>query len=163
MKNIQLFLGLFLLLFLASCSKKAYPETAEVTLIDGNNQGTVTVKAFGYGNNKYDAEVDAFRTALNTIFYTGFPGNDLVQDLRSPMYETMPKTESTFFQKFYTDKKYLTFVTAQLPIVEQPKRIKSKTLELRGKLCVEKQFTLNYRALRDYLLDQNQIRKGFSY
>lgn len=163
MKNTQILIGLFLLFLLASCSKKVYPDTAEVSIIDGNNAGTATFVAFGYGNNKYEAEVDAFKTAFNTMFYNGFPGNDVVQDLRSPFFDTMPKSESTFMTNFYKDRKYLTFVTSQQPAVNQPKRIKSKQLELRGKLCVQKQFTLNYKALKSFLEDQNQLRKGFSY
>jgi hypothetical protein len=159
MKNF-LFLLISLLLS-AHCAKKSYPETAEVRYAGKDAPGTVRLIARGYGDDKYKAEADAFRTAFTTIFYRGLPATDFV-DLQKPLFDRQPGSEPEWLRKFYADRTYLSFITQQGE-VQKGNRQKSSQYEIRGKMSVEKTMTLNYVALRKYLEDQKVLRQGFSY
>lgn len=109
MKN---FLFAFLGLLLLHCSQKTYPETAEVRYVGKGAPGTVRLVARGYGEDKYKAEADAFRTALTTIFYRGLPSADFV-DLQKPLFDRQPASEPEWLRRFYADRTYLSFITQQ--------------------------------------------------
>jgi uncharacterized short protein YbdD (DUF466 family) len=163
MKKIILLLTLTTFILLDSCSKKLYPETAEATITGGTENGTVSISAYGYANNTEAAELDAFRTALNTLFYIGFPDNSYVGDLKKPFFDKEPNTESEFFKNFYESKKFLTYVTSQKKAEIVKDRAAAKYSNTKGKTCVRKEMTINYKSLRKYFEDQNVLRKGFSY
>jgi|GEM_PF-1449659 len=161
MKQYLIFSLSFSLLMAAACTKKAYPETAEVRYLGKDAPGTVRLAARGYGEDKYKAEADAFRTAFTTIFYRGILSADFV-DLQRPLFDKQPASEPEFLRKFYAERTYLSFITQQGE-VEKGNRGKSSQYEMRGKILVEKTMTINYVALRKHLEDQKVLRQGFSY
>lgn len=146
-----------------SCSKKMYPDTAEAKIIGGNDSGIVTITAYGYAPIVKEAELDAIRTAFQNLFYIGFPDNGYVSNLKTPFFDREPNEESDFFKTFYSSKKYLTYITNQSKAVEVKNKTSPRLIEAKGILCVKKELTINYKALRKYLEDQNVLRKGFSY
>ncbi len=153
----KLFAGLLCLSLLAcSGSKSTYPQTAEVTFVSSPNTGVVMVNAMGYGQTDKDAEQDAFVTAFNTILFKGLPA---FGGLRKPMIDDESKARSehaTYFKKFFGDRGYLGYVTAQQPPVAAGKSDDKKNKR------VQKSITINYESLRTNLEKEGVIRKfGF--
>ncbi len=150
------------LLFI-TCSKKLYFDSAEATIVGGSENGIVSISSYGYANNEEEAELDALKMAFNSLFYIGFVGNNYVSDLKKPFFDGEPNSESDFFMKFYESKKFLSYVTNQKNAEVVKDRSSVKYSNSKGKICVKKEITINYKSLRKYLEDQGVLRKGFSF
>lgn len=157
-RKIYYFSGLLLLTLLGfSCKTKQVPSTSQVTFIRQSLPGTVTLSALGYGDNKAEAETDAFRTAISTICYRGLPG---VNDLQRAWFDDSSTENSSYWASFYQDRKYLTFITSQEAATTHQQAKSSMKL---AKVAVEKEMTINYKSLRQQLENDGMLRVAFSY
>jgi hypothetical protein len=150
-------IGLLLaIVLLTNCGKKVYPPTAETTYLSNPNPGVVSITAVGYGSTEKEAEYDGFITGFETILFKGLPA---FGSLSSAMIKDEAKARSehqAFFKQFFESRGYLQFV------VEQGVMAKLGKSDQPGKIRVQKNFSINYDALRKKLEQEGVIRK-FGY
>lgn len=144
---------IILLLLSFSCSIKTIP-TAEVNFLSGND-GTITMRAIGIGSNQEDAIIDAEKNAFNVIFFRGIPESEQKIALIGTNETEEKEKHKEYFDKFYKEKRYKTFVMSSVPTSDL---IKHKG----GKKSISVDVKINLVALRKDLEQFNIIRK-FGY
>jgi hypothetical protein len=153
LKKLSALFILISLLITSSCSKKTLP-TSEVNFLSGND-GTITMRAIGIGANQQDASSEAEKNAINVLFFRGLPESEQKVALIGTNESEELEKHKQYFEKFYTQKRYKTFIMSSIPISEFAKQnggIKSLTLDVK----------VNLVALRKDLEQNNIIRKfGF--
>lgn len=136
-----------------SCSKKTFP-TSEVNYLSGND-GTITMRAIGNGTNQQEAINEAEKNAINVLFFRGLPESEQKIALIGTNESEEIENHKQYFEKFYVQKRYKTFIMSSIPVSEFAKQngdIKSLTLDIK----------VNLVALRKDLEQNNIIRKfGF--
>jgi hypothetical protein len=146
---------LFAILVVSSvgCSKKTLP-TSEVNFLSGNS-GTITMRAIGNGQKEQDGISDAERNAFNVILFRGLPESEQKTALvGTNEAEELAKNKS-YFDKFYSQMRYKTFVMSSIPVSSL-----SKQNGISKSLAVD--IKINLVALRKDLEQNNIIRKfGF--
>lgn len=153
-RNIQnVLLVIILLLFSVSCSNKIIP-TAEVNFLSGSD-GTITMRAIGIGTNQEDAIIDAEKNAFNVLFFRGLPESEQKIALIGTNETEEKGKHKDYFDKFYKDKRYKSFVMSSIPTSDL---IKHKG----GKKSISIDVKINLVALRKDLEQFNIIRK-FGY
>lgn len=157
MKKLMLLCLSLLMVSAFSCASKKIPTTAQVNFVRQNLPGTVTLQAIGYGKDKTEAEITAFKTAIGTIAYQGLPG---FAPLQRAWFDDRSTENSTYWTSFYADRKYLAFITDQqeAQTFKQPKGAAKL-----AKTAIQKEFTLNYQALHKKLTEDGLLRQQFSY
>jgi hypothetical protein len=138
------------------CTKKSYPETAELTFITSPSDGLVEISAIGYGSSSKDAELDTYTTAFNNILFKGIPDFGA---LRIPLIDNEMQSKSShsdFYKRFFERRDYMRFVTNQGSVQALGK---SDDKNMRK---AQKNITINYDALRKHLEQEGVIRK-FGY
>ncbi len=142
-----------LLLITTSCSLKIIPS-AEVDYLSGK-EGTITLRAIGIGSNQEDAIVDAEKNAFNVIFFRGLPESEQKIALIGTNETEEKEKNKDYFNKFYKDKRYKTFVMSSIPTSDLTKH-------KGGKKSIAIDVKINLVALRKDLEQNNIIRKfGF--
>lgn len=144
---------IILLLLSFSCSRKTIP-TAEVNFLSGND-GTITMRAIGIGSNQENAIIDAEKNAFNVIFFRGIPESEQKIALIGTNETEEKEKHKDYFDKFYKEKRYKTFVMSSIPTSDL---IKHKG----GKKSISVDVKINLVALRKDLEQFNIIRK-FGY
>ncbi|MEO5905129.1 MAG: hypothetical protein ABIQ11_00270 [Saprospiraceae bacterium] len=144
----------FILLSLSlGCSRKVLP-TAKVNYLSSND-GTVTMRAIGISSNQEDAISDAEKNAFNVIFFRGLPESEQKIALIGTNEPEELEKHKEYFNKFYKDKRYKTFVMSSVP---RSDLIKYKG----GENSISIDIKVNLVALRKDLEQNNIIRKfGF--
>lgn len=153
LKKTGIFLSLIIVFIVFSCSKKNY-TTSEVNYVLGND-GTITMRAIGIGTNEQEAIIEAEKRAVNVLLFRGLPeSNQKVALIGTNETEEIEKHKA-YFEKFYAQKRYKTFVMSSIPVSEYAKQNGgSKGLAVDVKV--------NLIALRNDLEQNNIIRKfGF--
>ncbi|MEM1325892.1 MAG: hypothetical protein AAGI23_08060 [Bacteroidota bacterium] len=126
-----------------------YTETAEVTFVESESPGLVTVSSTGRGEKSHLAEFDADEKVFRTIMYQGLPQHT---GLRLPMVSTTSGTDEDAAKRFFEERDYERFITAQnADSVQEYKRPKL--------YVVKKTITVNYDALRRHLEKEGVTRK----
>jgi hypothetical protein len=150
-QSALVFIVLLLLSF--GCNRKIIP-TAEVNFLTGND-GTITMRAIGIGSNQEDAIIDAEKNAFNVIFFRGLPESEQKIALIGTNETEEKEKYKDYFDKFYKEKRYKTFVMSSIPTSDL---IKYKG----GKKSISIDVKINLVALRKDLEQFNIIRK-FGY
>ena len=144
-------------LWLFSCSHKVQipppPYSAQVTFLNKDEAGTITVNSKGFGKDQNSAILNAQSNAFNVILFKGIPGTDLNVPLIEN--ENDAKTKYTeYFNKFFEQGNYQSFLMSST-LTEDP--VKSK-----GSVSCSVDLKINYNSLRKDLEQNNVIRKfGF--
>ena len=129
------------------------PQTAEVTYLGSFDQGTLSVRAIGYGKRVDEAVRAAEETAFWTLLFRGIPGSNQAQALVADMTEQQAE-QTSYFQAFFTEGRYQTFMV-ESALAEASDRVK-KT----GRAVVE--VTINLHALRRDL-ERNGVIRRFGF
>lgn len=142
-----------LLLLNAGCSIKTLPS-AKVNFLSGK-EGTITMRAIGIGSNQEEAIVDAEKNAFDVILFRGLPESEQKIALLGTNETEEKEKNKDYFNKFYNDKRYKTFVMSSIPTSSL---IKYKG----GEKSIAIDIKINLVALRKDLEQNNLIRKfGF--
>jgi hypothetical protein len=136
-----------------SCSKKTIPS-AEVNYVSGN-EGTIIMRSIGVGSNQMEAIADAERSAINVILFRGLPESvQKIALIGTSESEEMDKHKD-YFEKFYNQKRYKTFIMSSIPVSDLIK-------QNGGQKSIAADVKVNLVALRKDLEQNNIIRKfGF--
>ncbi|MDX6188396.1 hypothetical protein SGQ83_03465 [Flavobacterium sp. Fl-318] len=152
-KRIGVLVLLILISFTYSCSQKILP-TSEVNYVSGN-AGTITMRTIGNGSNEMEAISEAEKNAINVLLFRGLPESEQKSALVGTHESEEIEKHKTYFEKFYTQKRYKTFFMSSIPVSDFAKQkggAKSLTLDVK----------VNLAALRTDLEQNNIIRKfGF--
>jgi hypothetical protein len=153
LKKISALVLLVLLSVTYSCSKKTLP-TSEVNYLSGND-GTITMRAIGNGTNQQEAISEAEKNVINVLFFRGLPESEQKIALIGTNESEEIEKHKQYFEKFYTQKRYKTFIMSSIPVSDFAKQnggAKSLALDVK----------VNLVALRKDLEQNNIIRKfGF--
>ena len=142
-----------LLLISAGCGIKALPS-AEVNYLSAED-GTLTTRAIGIGKNKEEAIIDAEKNVFNVLFFRGLPASEQKIALIGTNETEEKEKNKEYFNKFYKDKRYKSFVISSNPKSEL-------TRHKGGKKSIAVEVKINLVALRKDLEQNNIIRKfGF--
>ncbi len=146
---------LMLLLVTGGCSRKIIPSSAEVNYLSGKD-GTITMRAMGISSkNQEDAISNAVRNAFEVVLFRGLPGSEQNTALIGTDEAEGKVKYKYYFDKFYGEQRYKSFVMSYLP---NGPLIKSKG----GKKSIAVDVKINLSALRNDLTQNNIIRKfGF--
>lgn len=141
------------LLITNSCSFKTMPS-AEVNYIT-SKEGTITMRAIGFGTNQEDAIIDAEKNAFNVLLFRGLPESEQKNALIGTNETNEKVKHKEYFKKFYTDKRYKTFMMSSIPS-------SNLTKHKGGKKRIAVDVKINLLSLRKDLEENNIIRK-FGY
>lgn len=142
-----------LLLITTGCSMKTLP-TAEVNYLSGK-EGTITMRAIGIGSNQEEAIIDAENNVFNVIFFRGLPESEQKIALIGTNEREEKEKNKDYFNKFYKDKRYKTFVMSSIPTSDLTKH-------KGGKKSIAVDIKINLVALRKDL-EQNNIIRNFGF
>jgi hypothetical protein len=153
LKAISMLVVIIMLSVNYNCSRKTLP-TAEVNFLSGND-GTITMRAIGSGTNQEEAIFDAERNAFEVIFFRGLPESEQKIALIGTNESEEKEKNKDYFDRFYKDKRYKTFVMSSIPasdLIKHQGDKKSMAVDIK----------INLVALRKDLEQNNIIRKfGF--
>ena len=136
-----------------SCSYKTIP-TAKVNYLTGR-EGTITVRAIGFGEKTEDAINDAEKNAIDVLLFRGLPESEQKVPLIGTNETEEKNKHKDYFNKLYNESRYKTFVMSSIPTTDL---IKNKG----GKKSIAVDIKINLVALRRDLEQNNIIRKfGF--
>jgi hypothetical protein len=152
-KRISVLVILVLLSVTYGCSQKTLPTSA-VNYVSGNN-GTITMRTIGNGTNQQEAISEAEKNAINVLFFRGLPESEQKVALIGTNESEEMEKHKHYFEKFYTQKRYKTFIMSSVPVSDFARQNggeKSLALDVK----------VNLVALRTDLEQNNIIRKfGF--
>lgn len=114
-------------------------------------EGIIVVETGGYGSNKNDATLDAEQKAFETILFRGMPGTDLSEPLVANEKDAKAKY-AAYFKKLFAAERMNSFVSG----TEVTSAFVKKT---KGSKNITVQTSINYKALRRDLEQNNVIRK----
>lgn len=143
-----------LLLVTIGCSRKTIPTSAEVNYLTGKD-GTITMRAIGVSSNQEDAIFDAIKNTFEVIFFRGLPESEQKTALIGTNEVEEKAKHKNYFDKFYNEQRYKSFVMSSIPTTSL---IKSKS----GKKSIAVDIKINLTALRNDLV-QNNIIKEFGF
>jgi hypothetical protein len=153
----QIIIVCFCALWLFSCSHKVQqqqqPYSAQVTFLNKDETGTITVNSKGFGKDQNSAILNAQSNAFNIIFFKGIPGTDLNVPLIENENDAKTKYPE-YFNKFFDQGNYQSFLMSST-LSEDPAKSK-------GGVYCSVDLKINYNSLRKDLEQNNIIRKfGF--
>lgn len=150
---MKLISAVSLMLICSACSKKTIPS-AEVNYLS-YREGVISLRSLGTGNNERDAIADAKKNALNVLLFRGVPGTEQKDPLIGMDESVLIEANRLYFDKFYGENRYNSFIMSSIPTSNFTKRKK-------GKCCIAVDVKINLLALRKDLEQNNIIRKfGF--
>lgn len=150
LKHTRILLSFLAITFLFSCSHKSMPSTAKVNYLSSSD-GTITMRAIGIGANKDAAISDAEKNAFEVLFFRGLPESEQKIALIGTNETEEKQKHQTYFDKFYKDQRYKTFLMSSIP-----------TTELSNNKSIAVDVKINVTALRRDL-EQNNIIRKFGY
>ncbi len=150
MKNSLLIL---LTALIISCSSNVKPYSGEVNFLYKDAQGTIGVKAIGYGNNQESAVEDAKKNAFKILLFKGIPGTELNIPLIQNESEATSKN-SNYFKKLFDEGYYKTFLMSSTE--------SSKLIKMKGYKKISVDMKINFNSLRKDL-ENNSITRKFGY
>jgi|688.fasta_scaffold780609_2 hypothetical protein len=154
MKKQILGIGLcFYSLFIQNCSPKIQSYSAEVNFLYKEAQGTIGVKAIGYGENQESAVEDAQKSAFKILLFKGIPGTELNIPLIQNENEATSKN-SNYFKKLFDEGYYKTFLMSSTE--------SSNLIKIKGNKKITVDMKINYNSLRKDL-ENNLIIRKFGY
>ncbi|MCB0536913.1 MAG: hypothetical protein KDE33_05225 [Bacteroidetes bacterium] len=152
-QKIIFFLAIiFISLLLFNSCRAVYPS-AEVIYLSGTEQ-TVTVRTIGIGTNEEKAIANAEQKIFDVLFFRGLPESNQKIPLIGSNEKEEKEKHKDYFNKFYANKRYKTFVMSSVPASSLTKVKSEKMLSVDVKV--------NLSALRSDLETFGIIRK-FGY
>jgi hypothetical protein len=148
---------LTLLLFLTAGSFSLMGQMAggNVKYLGSSSEGVITVTAEGYGKKKPIAFDNAVRTAFRQLLTRGIAGSFQYKPMLGSKPNAVMAKHQAFFDAFFSDKTYTSFLVAQ-----GAGRFSRKTKKQIPNLTVR--LEINVSSLRGYLEEQDVVRKfGF--
>ena len=152
-KTISSFATLILVIMLNGCSTNKSLPTGEVNYISGND-GTISMRAIGMGNNEGEATTDAIYNAFDVLLFRGLPESEQKNALVGTNENEERGKHKDYFDGFYKGR-YKTFVMSTIPTGNL---IKYKG----GKKSMAVDVKINALALRKDL-EQNGIIRKFGF
>lgn len=137
-----------------ACSHKIIPSSAKVNYISSSD-GTLTMNSIGVGRNKETAILDAEKNAFDVLFFRGLPNSEQKVALIGYNEIEIKNNSKPYFEKFYTEGRYKTFLMLSNPISEI-----SKVDGVNKSIIIE--IKINVSALRKDLELYHLVRK-FGY
>ncbi|MBK9981595.1 MAG: hypothetical protein IPP15_04085 [Saprospiraceae bacterium] len=132
--------------------KTTIPATAEVNFLNANN-GVINLRSIGYGKTNEECLQNAQKNAFETLFFRGIPGSQQNTPLIS-INEKEKSESKKYFEEFYANSRYKTFLTSIQPAFDYRK--------VKGGKSVSVDLGINLQSLRADLESNNIIRK-FGY
>ena len=155
MKKMKYSITVLCLTMLAACSQKVYSPQVKNNAV--TEEGTIRIQSTGAGNNLPEAYNNAVENAFSTVLFKGVP--ESIQS--TPLIPDEMKAKEQFAQALscFKDKScYTQFLTSGGQEGKKERVRGSGILNYQVKSDV----TINIRALRTYLEQNNVIRK-FGY
>ncbi|SNR71683.1 hypothetical protein [Flavobacterium sp. ov086] len=144
---------LFLFSVIHGFSQKTVPASP-VNYLSGN-AGTITMRAIGTGGNQQDAISEAEKSAINVLLFRGLPESEQKTALIGSNESEEIEKHKEYFDKFYTQKRYKSFIMSSIPVGKFAR-------QNGGKKSLPLDVKVNLAALRADLEQNNIIRKfGF--
>lgn len=144
---------LFFTLFALSCaSHQIYYNISEVNY-SSSNDGVMTLKVLGNGNDANYAKEEAEKKALHTLFFRGVPNSEQRTALIGTDESKILEENKGYFNKFFSEKRYKTFIVSSMI---------SSELNKEGNGTINFDIKVNLTSLKKDLEEFNVIRKfGF--
>lgn len=136
-----------------SCSKKTIPS-AEVNYVSGT-EGTIIMRSIGVGSNQMEAIADAEKSAIHVILFRGLPESVQKMALIGTSESEEMDKHKDYFEKFYNQKRYKTFIMSSIPVSDLIK-------QNGGQKSIAADVKVNLVALRKDL-EQNSIIRKFGF
>lgn len=152
-KNICSFAALILAFIFNSCSTSKSLPSGEVNYLSSND-GALTVRAIGIGNNENEAITDAIYNAFDVLLFRGLPESEQKNALVGTNENEERGKHKDYFEGFYKGR-YKSFVMSSIPSSDL---IKYKG----GKKGIAVDVKINTVALRKDL-EQNEIIRKFGF
>ena len=146
---------LFMLIFigLSACSRQMY--TVQSVGIIAEQNGIVTIRSTGYGQDKSKAIHSAEQNAVELLLFRGMPGSQQAIPMVSVDEAEVKARHNDYFKELLTNGRYRTFILSSVPVTNFIKHGQAKR-----NITVDVQ--INVPALRSDLETHNVIRK-FGY
>ena len=155
MKKMKFSLIVILLFCMASCSQKTY--TKQVANNSGTEEGSIRITSSGKGSNLQAAYNNAVENAFYTVLFKGVP--ESIQSTPMIADEAKAKEQYASVLSCFKNKDCYTQFLTHAAKEGSKERIRGDKL---FNYQVNSDVTINIRALRTYLEQNNVIRKfGF--
>lgn len=139
-----------LLIFITFSCKATFYPSAEVNYLSETEQ-TITVRVVGTDTNEKQAIINAEQKVFDVLLFRGLPESHQ----KTPMVgndENAEKSKNkTYFDKFFGEKRYKTFVMSSIPV--------SDSTKVKGGKSITVDVKVNLSALRSDLETFGVIRK----
>jgi len=146
-----IFISFVVMILLNSC-RTIFPS-AQVNFISGSEQ-TITVRAVGVGINEENAIQNAEQKVFDVLFFRGLPESTQKTPLIGSNEIDEKEKHKEYFNKFYDNKRYKTFIMSSILTSSTRKNKKGKVVSVDVKV--------NLSALRGDIESFGVIRK-FGY
>jgi hypothetical protein len=146
-------LGLLILASLSSCKSAPSSYSAEVSFISKEEQGTITVRSYGFGKNEKESIKDAHKNAFSILLFKGLPGTELNVPLISNEYEAKNAHKSYFDNLLENGGLFRYLMT---------NNSESAPVKVKGGYTTSLVLKINYNSLRKDL-EQNGVIRKFGY
>ncbi|HEY5392698.1 MAG TPA: hypothetical protein VIJ57_11315 [Hanamia sp.] len=152
---MKYYLNIICIILLASCSQKMY--SPQVKNNSTTEEGTIRIQSSGEGKNLPDAYSNAVENAFSTVLFKGVP--ESIQ--ATPMIPDEPTARQQYASVLscFKDKTCYTQFLTSASQNGKKERVRGSSLI---NYQVQSDVTINIRALRTYLEQNNVIRK-FGY
>lgn len=147
------FLGIMLVA--AGCNKAVVSTTTSEVNYIGSTEGTVTLRAVGYGKTEQEAIRHAEVQAMETILFRGVPGAKDITNALVPDEGKARSEHSSYFAELLKKDRYRTFVMSAITsgaFVRDRKRGNRAAVDVKINL---------YNLRRD--LEQNKVIRKFGF
>jgi hypothetical protein len=152
MRKLLMF-SMVIMLF-AACKTAYYGTTANVVYLSGDRE-TISMRSTGIGNDEQNAQAGAEISAIEVLFFRGLPNSKQKDPLISIDEEGTKAKYSDYFNKFFNQGRYRTFIISSYAVTSLEK-VDNKTKSMAVDV------TVNLKALRLDLENHGVIRK-FGY
>ena len=137
------------MLFTPACSPKLHSYSAQISVLPENPEGTIALRVSGMGVNERKAYENAIYNAFSTLLYQGIP--ESVQTTPMIPTEDAARMKPKVDKCLNDENCYRNYITQ----VNQ----NGAAEKVKGGYAATANITINLRALRSYLEQNNIIRK----
>lgn len=148
MRNYRIITLLFILLY---SNISVVLGQNKVNLVSSDKE-TITLRVTTYASKVRKAIESAEVEAIKAVLFRGVPGSQQKTPLAGANEAAFYKKYPDYFQSFFNEKRYCSFVISSIPQTEFAKDITKKK-------CITMDIKVNLNALRIDLEQQSIIRK----
>ncbi len=137
--------------FFSNCRTASLPPESESACIGTANDGSIIVKAWGYGQTQRGAIENAKKNAVQDVLFKGIKSGQSGCPTR-PIVEDISKRDNAYFKNFFkAEGAYLQFVNLSTDAV--PDRVKVGSRIKAGMYVI-----VDHRRLKKQMESDNQVR-----